>query len=66
MDKWHTGTPTENGYYLCHIRFLNKEDEIEDVYYDMCLNYCYGRWETGNDVEIVAWQRFEPYKETSE
>ena len=58
---WHTGTPTEEGYYL--LQYLNSGE------YDV------GRWD-GSDFVIeenlpmvltshrsVAWQRIEPYKE---
>lgn len=59
---WHTGTPTEEGWYL--LQYLNSDE------YDV------GRWD-GNDFVIeenlpmvltshrsVAWQKIEPFKET--
>lgn len=61
LDGWHTGTPTEEGWYL--LQYLNSGE------YDV------GRWD-GSDFVIeenlpmvltshrsVAWQRIEPYTE---
>ena len=63
QSPWHTGTPTEEGWYLIAIRF---GDRIE---YDSrkCRrtidnngNECM-RFDGCNPV--IAWQKIEPYKE---
>jgi len=67
-SDWHTGTPTEEGYYLVHLK---------KYYYKDTVGYIVAKWErnwwrTINigsywnlGEEIDAWQRIEPYKEAS-
>lgn len=55
MDKWHTGTPTEEGWYL--IAFLGANERIEYA----ASVWCYNEWDA--HCRILAWQKIEPYKE---
>lgn len=63
-NPWHTGTPTENGYYLCHFK-------SGDSFHDICLEYK-DAWDLGEyninpyTFEVIAWQMIEPYKEAGE
>lgn len=63
-SPWHTGTPTEDGYYLCHVQFYSEDYESDEEGYDIPYWFKNGSWE-GNDenVRIIAWQEIEPYKE---
>lgn len=64
-SDWHTGKPTEEGYYLCH---------FTDGYrtFDACFPYTKGAWDISGyglnpyTFEVVAWQKIEPYEEGSE
>ena len=68
-DGWHTGEPTEEGYYLVHLK---------KYYYKDTVGYIVAKWErnwwrTINigsywnlGEEIDAWQRIEPYREKEE
>lgn len=63
--KWHTGVPTEEGYYLIHLK---------KYYYKDTFGYIVAKWERSGwrtinigsywnlDEEIDAWQKIEPYK----
>ena len=65
-SSWNTGTPTEEGYYLIHLR---------KYYYKDTVGYMVAKWErnwwrtinVGSywnlEEEIDAWQKIEPYKE---
>lgn len=60
--NWHTGTPTENGYYLLRLNYAN-------LLFDVALLKD-GKFKSTHDYEIavsyiLAWQRIEPYKEES-
>lgn len=63
-DKWHTGTPTENGLYLVCLIYCG------DTYY-LGMHFNNGVWndseyEYGFDwlkVDMLAWQKIEPFKE---
>ena len=62
-SPWHTGKPTEEGFYL--LTFPN-----ELGFADYCVGYWNGEkilirdaWE-GEEVKPIAWQKIEPYKET--
>lgn len=56
--KWHTGTPTEEGWYL--IAFLGANKRIE---YASAV-WCYNEWDA--HCRILAWQKIEPYRESEE
>lgn len=66
-SPWHTGTPTEEGYYLCHIQFYSEDYESDEEGYDIPYWFKNGSWE-GNDenVRIIAWQKIEPYEASKE
>lgn len=60
---WHTGTPTEEGDYICAFRMCDGSIE-----YGWC-NWNNGAWDIlcDNDplngtCELVAWQKIEPYR----
>ena len=60
-NNWHTGTPTEDGYYLVHMTIYDEE-------YDICVDFKDGTWDDrkwgfGYNYKILAWQRIEPFKE---
>lgn len=68
-NPWHTGTPTEEGWYLIQTkrvdvdtgRYIFKVGNLSDVLWFQSEGYkelsCYG---------IVAWQKIEPYKENED
>lgn len=54
-NPWHTGTPTEEGWYLL---------AYGDNFY--CANYWQGNsWRHVWGGTLLAWQKIEPYKEKS-
>lgn len=68
-SPWHTGTPTEEGDYLCWVKgpFGIKHG----LYYNRC-KYKDGNWfddeVTSYNLknmcfQVIAWQKVEPYKE---
>lgn len=67
-NPWHTGTPTEIGNYIAHLRIKSRDGEF--IEYDMTcnlevlLNYirCQDESEE-NYLMIKGWMRYEPYKE---
>lgn len=61
-SPWHTGTPTEKGDYLCAFEMFD-----ESLEYGWC-QWDGNAWEVLCDYdpninEMVAWRKFEPYKE---
>jgi len=66
-DPWHTGVPTEDGYYLCHFQFYSEDYESDEEGYDIPYWFKNGSWE-GNDenVRIIAWQKIEPFEASEE
>ena len=63
-DPWHTGTPTEDGYYLCHIQFYSEDYESDEEGYDITYEFKNGSWEEDDEnVRIIAWQKIDHYKE---
>jgi len=63
-SPWHTGTPTEDGNYLCHIQFYSEDYESDEEGYDIPYWFKNGSWEDNDEnVRIIAWQKIEPYKE---
>ena len=64
-SPWHTGTPTEEGYYLVHII-------LDDDEYDLCMNFKDGVWDERKwgfnalKVEIIAWQKITPFEADKE
>ena len=62
-SNWHTGTPTEEGYYLCHIQFYSEDYESDEEGYDFPYWFKNGSWEGNNEnVRIIAWQNTTPYQ----
>ena len=67
-NPWHTGTPTEEGNYIAHLRIKSRDGEF--IEYDMTcnlevlLNYirCQDESEE-NYLMVKGWLRYEPYKE---
>ena len=63
-NPWHTGTPTEEGWYLLHLR----EDKAMWKDKPFCVAYMDGhRWLSINDFfilvdDVIAWQKIEPFK----
>lgn len=57
-SPWHTGTPTEEGWYT--IAFIGANKRIE---YASAV-WCYNEWDA--HCRILAWQKIEPYKEKTE
>ena len=59
-SNWHTGTPTEEGWYLCWVSFPK---EIAPMVYKWKNNkfMLTDIWESDDD--ILMWQKIEPYKE---
>lgn len=56
-SPWHTGTPTEKGWYLQRIKSKNYITYDTDYYEN-------GDWKYSCVFcEILAWQKIEPYKE---
>ena len=63
LDTWHTGTPTEEGDYLCAFKMTDNSVE-----YGWC-DWSDGAWDllcdndpsTGTCV-LVAWQKITPYE----
>ena len=55
--NWHTGTPTEEGWYL--IAFLGANKRIE---YASAV-WCYNEWDA--HCQILAWQKINPYEEVT-
>jgi len=70
-NPWHTGTPTEEGEYICWTIF--PKDICRDPEGSWKCEWKNGKWFDGqiNDnismdsmgVKIIAWQKIEPYKE---
>ena len=63
IRDWHTGTPTEEGWYLCWVSY---KKEIAPMVY---------KWKNGkfmltdtweSDDDILMWQKIDPYKEKKE
>ena len=54
-SNWHTGTPTEEGWYL--IAFLGSNKRIE---YASAV-WCYNEWDA--HCRVIAWQKITPYEE---
>lgn len=59
-SPWHTGTPTEEGWYLLHLKKDSKP---------YCVAYMDGRHWLGIDDffilvdDVIEWHKIEPYKE---
>ena len=56
-QKWHTGTPKEDGWYLTVLSF--DEPTMPFVYHVETWSNKFGRWL--ND-DVVAWQKIEPFE----
>lgn len=56
-SPWHTGTPTEEGWYLVAFNFHEGEIRYETWYYPNKLT-----WDN-NNFGLLAWQRIEPPQE---
>lgn len=54
QSKWHTGTPTEEGWYLCKSEHM--------VGYDVgyYVNGRFNRLHCFNQEDITVWQKIEP------
>ena len=60
-SPWHTGTPTEEGWYLLAVR----HEEGIDYYANRWIKIIDYQWMYAMYGEVVAWQKIEPYKEAS-
>lgn len=61
FDGWHTGTPTDEGWYLIQTKggdFMAVEKNAHGLW----LEDNYGYREVHNGF-VVAWQKIEPFKE---
>ena len=54
---WHTGTPTENGWYLLECRIGNSGGTYYDIDH---WNNVVGYWTVNR---VIRWQKIEPHKE---
>ena len=62
-NPWHTGTPTEEGWYQTEV----KVRDCDGSYYLMYESVWFDGEEWVNrrhEQPVVAWQKIEPYKET--
>lgn len=53
-SPWHTGTPTEEGWYVCKM----KGTDLYETQYFTGVNW--------NEEIIEAWQKIEPYEASKE
>ena len=53
-SNWHTGIPTDEGWYL--IAFLGSNKRIE---YASAV-WCYNEWDA--HCRVIAWQKITPYE----
>ena len=62
-SPWHTGTPTEDGWYLIQTRitFAVAHMDKTGIRYDEN-----GYWLEIYPTDIVAWQKIEPYRDHKE
>lgn len=70
-NRWHTGTPTEEGEYICWTIF--PKDICRDPEGSWKCKWKNGKWFDAQiddnlsmdsmGVEVIAWQKIEPYKE---
>ena len=58
-SNWHTGTPTEEGWYL--VTSGGNNSASYDIGKWDGESFCY--MEYLNSADVVAWQKIEPYKE---
>lgn len=76
---WHTGTPTESGEYLVCIRYDFGKEGYTTANYVEPYNPHTGwynlkppseidaeKWCKEHGIEVLAWQKIEPYKEKEE
>jgi len=64
-SSWHTGTPTEEGWYIVHVK-----SDLIDKPFDV-IKFKEGKWwdyledvlEVVSNDYIIAWRRIEPYEE---
>ena len=57
-SPWHTGEPTEEGWYLFSYKYLDTIRYGTDCFLD-------GKWvfNPALDEKMLAWQKIEPFKE---
>jgi len=76
QSNWHTGTPKETGEYLVCIRYDFGKEGYTTANYVEPFNPHTGwynlkppseedghEWCKKNGIEVIAWQKIEPYKE---
>ena len=76
FDGWHTGTPTESGEYLVCIRYDFGKEGYTTANYVEPYNPHTGwynlkppsvedghEWCKKNGIEVIAWQKIEPFGE---
>ena len=59
-SPWHTGTPTEEGWYLLYTSIPNAHYHLAFYQFDHWFSddeYCIIR------EDVIAWQKIEPFKE---
>lgn len=57
QPTWHTEEPTEEGWYLVYVKHPNETSEY-------CVDVWLGNeWYWFSKMEVVAWQKIEPYEE---
>ena len=57
-NEWQTDKPKESGYYLV----TNGANKVDIRKYDNGWYYDMYRRYTNEELEIVAWKKFEPYE----
>lgn len=60
-NSWYTGTPTEEGDYLCAVKQYTLDLKVYFVYYTLKYNKKYGF-----PMDVTAWWKIELYTEASE
>ena len=60
QSNWHTGKPTEGGWYLLAVKHGEK------IHYNANRLYSGGEWFYSKLGEVLAYQKIEPYEASKE
>ena len=64
---WQTGTPTEEGWYLCQLyndgNWYRHELYKADYFSIIDGKPCWSNYADWNEYPLIAWQKIEPYEE---
>ena len=68
-SPWHTGTPTETGWYILCLynkgNWYHPHFYVADFYSEVDGKMYWSNDEDWSEYTIVAWQKIEPYKEAN-